>query len=138
MNKKILIAFVLASGMVLAQTGNSAGSTDQNQTPQGAQSQSSAPSQQQPASPSDQSNQNQSTATRPSNGQETVLRGCLKQAGGNWVVSQNGQDITVNGDNSMLKPHDGHQVEVHGTQAGGGALRVTSVNMISDSCGSGG
>src|SRR5215471_15579785 len=61
MNRQLLMAFVLASGMALAQTsGGSAGSpgsTDQN--PQGTQTQSqpSSPSQQQPASPSDQNSQ---------------------------------------------------------------------------------
>ncbi|HKE31779.1 MAG TPA: hypothetical protein VKD65_08645, partial [Candidatus Angelobacter sp.] len=135
MNKKLLMAFVLVGGMALAQTsGGSAGSTsspDQSQNPQATQP--SSPNQQQPTSPSDQSNpNNQSTATS-STGQETVVRGCLKQSGGNWIVSQNGQDITLNGDSSMLKPHDGHQVEVHGTQSGG-SLQVTSINMISDSC----
>src|SRR5215472_18616737 len=136
MNKKLLMAFVLAGGMALAQTsGGSAGSTsspDQSQNPQATQP--SSPNQQQPTSPSDQSNpNNQSTATS-STGQETVVRGCLKQSGGNWIVSQNGQDITLNGDSSMLKPLDGHQVEVHGTQSSGGSLQVTSINMISDSC----
>lgn len=130
MNNKLLMAFVLASGMALAQTGSSTGSTDQNQA------QPTAPSQQQTTNPSEQSNQN--SATTSTSGQETVLRGCLKQSGGNWVISQNGQDITLNGDSSMLKPHDGHQVEVHGTQTSGGALQVTSINMISDSCTGGG
>lgn len=130
MNNKLLIAFVLASGMALAQTGSSTGSTDQNQ------SQPTTPSQQQTTTPPDQSNQ--SSATTSPSGQETVLRGCLKQSGGNWVISQNGQDISVNGDSTMLKPHDGHQVEVHGTQTSGGALHVTSISLISDSCTGGG
>lgn len=129
MNNKLLMAFVLASGMALAQTGSSTGSTDQNQ------SQPTTPSQQQTTTPSDQNNQNPTTST---NGQETVLQGCLKQSGGNWVISQNGQDIALNGDSTMLKPHDGHQVEVHGTQTSGGALHVTSISLISDSCTGGG
>lgn len=65
------------------------------------------------------------------------MRGCLKQSSGNWVVSQNGQETTLSGDSSMLKPHDGQQVEVHGAQSGG-TLRVTSVNTISDACTGGG
>ena len=130
MNNKLLMAFVLASGMALAQTGSSTGSTDQNQ------SQPTTPSQQQTTTPPDQGNQ--STATTAASGQETVLRGCLKQSGGNWVISQNGQDITLNGDSSMLKPQDGHQVEVHGTPSSDGALHVTLISMISDSCTGGG
>ena len=56
MNRKLLMAFVLVSGMALAQTsGGSAGSTSTDQNPQGTQTQTqpSTPSQQ-PASPSDQ------------------------------------------------------------------------------------
>lgn len=130
MNNKLLMAFVLASGMALAQTGSSGGSTDQNQ------SQPTTRSQQQTTSPSDQNNQNAPTPS--TSGPETVLRGCLKQSGGNWVISQNGQDITLNGDSAMLKPQDGHQVEVHGRQSSGDALHVTSISLISDSCTGGG
>jgi cytoskeletal protein RodZ len=154
MNKRILMAFVLASGMALAQAGGgsagSTSSTDQNQNPQSTTAQPSSSDQQQSTTPStqtpgttDQNNQsnpsqtspsNPSSATATSSGQDTVLRGCLKQSGGNWVISQNGQDTTLTGDDSMLKPHDGHQVEVHGTQSSGGSLQVSSVNMISESC----
>src|SRR5215469_6059699 len=142
MKKRLLMAFVLAGGMALAQTsGGSAGSTGSStdQNPQATQpsspsQQPSTDQQQQPTTPSPQSNPStQAAPSSSANGQETVVRGCLKQSGGNWVISQNGQDVTLNGDSSMLKPHDGHQVEVHGTQSGG-SLQVTSVNMISDSC----
>ena len=171
MKTRILMAFVLAGGMALAQSGSNPGSTDQNQPSQGGQAQPSAQDQQQPASPSTQDQQQQpaspstqdqqqpaspstqdqqqpappsstpdqspSAATGTANTQETVLRGCLKQSAGNWVISQNGQDTTLNGDDSMFKPHDGQQVEVHGTQSSGGALQVTAVNTISDSCSGG-
>jgi hypothetical protein len=161
MKTRILIAFVLAGGMALAQTGTNSGSTDQNQPPQGSQTQPASPDQQQPSSPSPQdqqqpaspstqdqqqptspstqppsSNPDQSQTAAPSsaNGQETVVRGCLKQSGGNWIISENGQDTTLSGDDSLFKPHDGQQVEVRGTQSSAG-LQVTSVNTISDSCG---
>jgi LPXTG-motif cell wall-anchored protein len=162
MKTRILTAFVLAGGMALAQTGSNPGSPDQNQPPQSGQTQPSNQDQQQPASPSTQDqqqpsspstqdqqqptspttqppstnpDQSQTAATSSANGQETVVRGCLKQSGGNWIISQNGQDTTLSGDDSLFKPHDGQQVEVHGTQSSAGALQVTSVNTISDSCG---
>ena len=63
------------------------------------------------------------------------MRGCLKQSGGNWVLSaDNGQSVNLQGDSSVLKPHDGHQVQVQGTRGSDGSLQVSSVNMISDSC----
>ena len=141
MKKRLLMALVLTGGIALAQTGNSTGSAGQNQNP-APQAQPVTPDQQQqPASPAttDQSNANsQNTATNASSGgQETVVRGCLKQSGGNWTISENGQDTTLNGDRSLLKPHDGQQVEVRGMKSGN-TLKVTSVNTISDSCTSGG
>ena len=63
------------------------------------------------------------------------MRGCLKQSGGNWVLAaDNGQSVNLQGDSSILKPHDGHQVQVQGTRSSDGSLQVSSVNMISDSC----
>jgi hypothetical protein len=144
MKSRILMAFVLASGMALAQTGGSTGSTDQNQSPQGTQNQTGTQDQQQPqpAAPSTQSNPStQSDQTAPvnsPNSQDAVLRGCLKQSGGNWVVSSNGQDTPLSGDTSMLGSHNGQEVEVHGIQSAGGVMQVTSVNTVSDACSSGG
>src|SRR5947209_17359274 len=151
MNKKLLMAFVLTASMALAQAGggssgssgsasSGSGSTSTDQQQPGAQSN---PSSQTGTTSTDQNNSNSNmSATSSSSGQETVLRGCLKQSGGNWILSQSGggQDVTLNGDTSQLKPHDGHQVEVRGSRSsdtsGGGSLSVTSINMISDSCGS--
>src|SRR6476660_8760734 len=96
MNRKFILAMMLASGMAFAQTGSSGSTT---------------------------------------NDQQASLRGCLKQAGGNWVLAaDNGQSVNLQGDSSMLKPHDGHQVQVQGTRSSDGSLQVSSVNMISDSC----
>src|SRR6476660_10435753 len=96
MNRKFILAMMLASGMAFAQTGSSGSTT---------------------------------------NDQQASLRGCLKQAGGNWVLAaDNGQSVNLQGDSSMLKPHDGHQVQIQGTRSSDGSLQVSSVNMISDSC----
>jgi len=120
---------MLASGMAFAQTGSAGSTPDQQQQPS-----------QQPTSPSttspsttDQNSQN--SAPTGTSDQQSSLRGCLKQAGGNWVLAaDNGQSVNLQGDSSMLKPHDGHQVQVQGSRASDGSLQVTSVNMISDSC----
>ena len=45
------------------------------------------------------------------------MKGCLKQSGGNWVLAaDNGQSVNLQGDSSILKPHDGHQVQIQGTR----------------------
>src|SRR5260370_17176279 len=130
MNKKLVLSLMLATGLAFAQSGSSSGSQSSS-TPSTQPSQQ-TPSQQPSTSSTDQSSQ---TSTVSSNSQDKVLRGCLKQSGGNWVLSSNGQNITLNGDDSTLKPHDGHQVEVQGTRGSdGSSLTVKSGNMISDTC----
>ena len=63
------------------------------------------------------------------------MKGCLKQSGGNWVLAaENGQSVNLQGDSSMLKPHDGHQVQISGTRSSDGSVQVSSVSMISESC----
>ncbi|HEV3317625.1 MAG TPA: hypothetical protein VG488_11670, partial [Candidatus Angelobacter sp.] len=114
MTKKLLMTLMtltLATGIAFAQTGSGSTGSQNPQTPS-------------------------STTASPSSSESTV-RGCLKQSGSDWILSQSGagQDITLKGDSSMLKPHDGHQVEVKGTQADNNTLQVSSVSMISDSCG---
>src|ERR1700744_6497965 len=127
MSKKFILALMLASGMAFAQTGGTGSTPDQSQ-----------PSQQ-PTSPSTSSpstDQSSQTATPTSTSdQQTSLKGCLKQSGGNWVLNaDNGQSVNLSGDSSALKPHDGHQVQVQGTRGSDGSLQVSSINMISDSC----
>lgn len=123
MNRKLFLALMLASGMAFAQTGGTGSTPDQQQQQQ--------PSQQ-PTSPSTDQSSQPSTATAD---QQASMKGCLKQSGGNWVLAaDNGQSVNLQGDSSMLKPHDGHQVQVSGTRTSDGSLQVSSVNMISDSC----
>jgi LPXTG-motif cell wall-anchored protein len=137
MNRKLILSLMLATGFALAQSGSS-----DNQSSQPGSNPQSTPSAQQPSTPPQQNDQNPAlpgatgqTATSSANAQESVVRGCLKQSGGDWVLSEAGQNITIKGDDSMLKPHNGHQVEVHGTRGSDpSSLQVTSVNMISDSC----
>ena len=142
-NWKFLWALVIASGMAFAQASGSAGQTGSQgtaggtATTGGAQQQTPDQSTQTPATTQNPSSttQPQSSATSSSNGQQTTMRGCLKQAGGNWTLAtDNGQTVNVSGDDSTLKPNDAHQVEISGTQAADGSLQVSSVNVISDTC----
>ena len=154
MNKKFILALMLASGMAFAQgggagAGSGAGSGQAGQA--GSTSGASGQGQGTSSSTTDQpgasnganvntdangQGQNSSaTSATSSSDQSNSMRGCLKQSGGNWVLaSDNGQSINLQGDSSILKPHDGHQVQVQGTRSSDGSLQVSSVNMISDSC----
>src|SRR5258708_27530938 len=126
MNKKFILALMLTAGMAFAQTG-SAGSTPDQQPSQ-------QPSTTSPSTSPATTDQPNSTVTSTSD-QSNSMRGCLKQSGGNWVLAaDNGQSVNLQGDSSILKPHDGHQVQIQGTRASDGSLQVSSVNMISDSC----
>ena len=138
MNKKFILALMLTTGMAFAQTGSSGSTTDQPSQQPSTTSPSTSPSTPS-TSPSTTDQTNSSTTTTTSttstSDQSNSMRGCLKQSGGNWVLaSDNGQSINLQGDSSMLKPHDGHQVQVQGTRGSDGSLQVSSVNMISDSC----
>lgn len=126
MKRNFLLALMLLSGMAWAQSGGSPGSA----------------AQQQPQQPSTGQQQQQQPATPPStepgaqtSAGQTAMKGCLKQSGGNWVLAaENGQTVNLSGDSSILKQHDGHEVQVQGTQASDGSFQVSSVSLVSDSC----
>lgn len=106
-----LIAIVLVGGMALAQTSTSTQTPGQNQNSQNGQQ----------------------MANRFPTSQQT-LRGCLRQSGANWAITQSGQETALVGDSALLSPHDGEQVEVQGTQPIGGPVQVTSVTKIYRYC----
>ena len=148
MTKKLLMTLMLATGMAFAQGGSggsgsgSAGSQS-TQPPSGSASSPTGtqdPNQQQQTTPgSTQTTPGNNQSTTSASGSEATVRGCLKQSGGDWILSQSGsgQSVTLKGDSSMLKPHDGHQVEIKGTQTDNNSMQVSSVSMISDSCSNG-
>jgi hypothetical protein len=107
MNKKFLLALMLTTGLAFAQQ---------------------KPSTQQPPPTSDQSNQT------PTSAGQNSLTGCLKGSGDAWVLVAEGQSTPLSGDSSTLKPHNGHQVQVKGSQASDGSFQVTDVVMIAESC----
>lgn len=106
--KKRFLALALLSGIALAQTGSN-GVNSQN--PQNGQP---------------------NTSGLPTS--EQTLRGCLRQAGNGWTISQSGQETVLSGDSAMMNPHNGQQVEIQGTQPIGGAVQVTSVTTIANAC----
>jgi hypothetical protein len=116
MNKKFILALMLASGLAFAQSsGSSPGSSDQQ------------PSAQQTQPPSGQT-------TSPASAGQSSLTGCLKGSDSGWVLVAEGQSTPIKGDSSTLGPHNGHQVQVKGSQASDGSFTVTDVVMIADTC----
>jgi hypothetical protein len=116
MSKKIVLILMLATGMALAQNRGNSAPPDQQQQP--------SPQQTQPSA---------SQKTPTSAGQNS-LTGCLKGSGDAWVLVAEGQSTPLSGDSSTLKPHNGHQVQLKGTQASDGSFQVTDVVMIAESC----
>jgi hypothetical protein len=122
MTKKLLTALMLITGLAMAQTGSGGDASQQ-------------PSQQQPSTMPSTSDSNRQSPAATTQESQTSLKGCLKQSGDNWVLAaDNGQSVNLTGDSSMLKPHDGHLVQVQGTQASDGSLQVSGVTMIAESC----
>jgi hypothetical protein len=125
MNKIFFIALMLASGMALAQ---SSGSSPDQQQPS---TQQPPTDQQQPSTPQNQPTTGNQTPT--SSGQNSIT-GCLKGSDGSWVLVAEGQSTPVTGDSATLSPHNGHQVQLKGTQGSDGSFQVTDVVMIAESC----
>jgi hypothetical protein len=90
-----------------------------------------------PQEPSPPERQKPATRSGPASEptEPASLKGCLKQLGGNWVLAADtGQTVSLIGDNSMLRPQDGRQIEVQGKPSVDGSFHVFSVTRISDSC----
>ncbi|HEY6348583.1 MAG TPA: hypothetical protein VI636_04155 [Candidatus Angelobacter sp.] len=111
-HSNFLISMVLVGGLAFAQTSSNGAST---QT-------------------SGQNSQSGQPLTNHFPTSQQTLRGCLRQSGGSWTISQNGQETALIGDSSLLTPHEGEQVEVQGTQPIGGPVQVTSVFKIYRYC----
>jgi hypothetical protein len=122
MTKKLLMALTLITGLAMAQTGSGGDASQQ-------------PSQQQPGTMPSTSDSNRQSPVATTQEGQTSIKGCLKQSGDNWVLAaDNGQSVNLIGDSSMLKPHDGHLVQVQGTRGPDGSLQVSGVSMIAESC----
>lgn len=81
---------------------------------------------------------------------EKKMKGCIRSEGGNYMLEEKGgKTVALAG--SDVSAHAGHEVVVHGTWEGGGAMsesssgssmskgsgktfNVTSVDMVSESC----
>jgi hypothetical protein len=119
MTKKILFILMLATGMAFAQNSGNSGSPDDQQQP----------SQQQP-----QPTQPSANPQTPTSAGQNALTGCLQGSGDAWVLVAEGQSTPVKGDSSKLSPHNGHQVQLKGSQGSDGSFQVTDVVMVAESC----
>jgi hypothetical protein len=149
----IIVGLVLSVVAAVAQTG-----TDSSQGAAGSSpsmNQSGAASQQQPSQtqpgysqPDAAAGQATSTGTASSEKAEKKLHGCVQSQGGQFVLeSKKGKAIALTGQD--VSAHVGHEVSVKGSWESGGAgagvstggassektFNVSSVEMISDSCG---
>ncbi len=82
-------------------------------------------------------------------GNQTTVEGCLSGSDGNYTLTdKSGNTYQLSGDNSMLRDHVGHDVQVTGNMApstasstAGGAgsnqqiINVASLKHISSTCG---
>lgn len=154
-----IVAFTLCVATAIAQTA-----TDPSQTTPGSPpsaSQPSTPSQQQPMPSQTQPGQTQpdpaagqagqptSSDTPSADKAEKMLRGCVQSQGGQYVLEgKKGKTIALTGQD--VSAHVGHEVSLKGTWESGGAatgvstpgsassektFNVTSVDMISETCG---
>ncbi len=148
----IIVAFAFCMAAAVAQTG-----TDPSQGTPGASpnaSQSSTPSQEQPSQsqPNPAAGQTSKTSgadTGAAEKAEKKMRGCVQSQGGQYVLeSKKGKAIALTGQD--VSAHVGHEVSLKGTWESGGAgagvsssgsassekaFNVTSVDMISETCG---
>ena len=81
-------------------------------------------------------------------GNQTTVEGCLSGSDGNYALTdKSGNTYQLSGDNSMLRDHVGHDVQVTGTMTPSAAssttggtssnqqiINVASLKHISDSC----
>lgn len=131
MKKQLLMTSILAFGMGFAQAQNPApmqsgapdganrGSTAQ--TPAGTDR--TAPAAAEPTGVDQQ-------ATGPQS-----FKGCLTGTAGNWTLaSDNGQTLKISGTDDQLSTYNNQQINIHGTQATDGTIKVASIDKIADSC----
>ncbi len=60
---------------------------------------------------------NSQAASQSSTAQNTVIRGCLSGSTGNFTLTdQNGMQYKLTGDDGVLQPKVGHEIEITGTE----------------------
>lgn len=94
--------------------------------------------------------QNSQASSQSSTTQNTVIRGCLSGSAGNFTLTdQNGMQYKLVGNDDLLQPKVGHEVEITGTENQStatdsddqesmahtsGAFQVSDVRDVSGSC----
>jgi hypothetical protein len=94
---------------------------------------------------------NSQATSQSSTAQNTVIRGCLSGSAGNFTLTdQNGMQCTLIGDDGVLQPKVGHEIEITGTKNSAGeasgnqsqgstapapnGVQVSAVRDVSGSC----
>lgn len=63
------------------------------------------------------------------------FKGCLTQSSGNWTLAaDNGQTLRISGTEDQLSSYNNQQVNIQGTEATDGTVKVASIDKVSDSC----
>lgn len=133
----LIAVFTLCLAAAVAQTA-----TDPSQAAPGT-----SPSASQPGSASQQPGQANNSSAAATEKSEKKLRGCIQSEGGKYVLeSKKGKATPLAGQD--VSAHVGHEVSLKGSWESGGAgtgvssgasaekaFNVTSVDMISDTCG---
>jgi hypothetical protein len=134
MKKQLFTASILAFGMGLAQAQTPAPmqGTSQDPSSRGATTQTS------PAGPGS-SGAAATSATGAGTSDNAMapqtFKGCLTGSSGNWTLAaDNGQTLKVSGGDNQLSTFNNQQVNINGTQATDGTVKVVSIDKISDSC----
>lgn len=132
MTKQLLMTAILAFGMGFAQAQNPA--PMQSGAPDAASRGSTA------QTPAGTDRTGAAAAAEPTGVNEQAtgpqsFKGCLTGTNGNWTLaSDNGQTLKISGTDDQLSTYNNQQINIHGTQATDGTVKVASIEKISDSC----
>jgi hypothetical protein len=131
MKKQLLMTSILAFGMGLVQAQTPAPMQGGAQDPKSSGAQ--APGSMAPASGAAAGSA--PTGTTDQAAAPESFKGCLTGSSGNWnLAADNGQTLKISGTDNQLSTYNNQQVNIHGTQATDGTVKVTSIDKVSDSC----
>lgn len=131
MKKQLLMTSILAVGMGFAQAQTSApmqsGAPDASSRGSGAQT---------PAgNTAGTAGVASPTGTTDQAAAPQTFKGCLTGSTGSWsLAADNGQTLKLSGTDNQLSTYNNQQVNIQGTEATDGTLKVVSIDKISDSC----
>lgn len=126
MKKHLLIASILGLGMAVAQAQQPMQSGTADPRPGSAPGGMAAPN----GMPSATVGQGTNDQAAPQS-----FKGCLTGSSGNWTLaSDKGQTLKLSGTDDQLSSYSNQQVNIQGTQATDGTVKVASIDKAGDSC----